>query len=177
MTPPSDSSAQQSRPRLCLIVAQAENRAIGKDNQMPWHLPEDLQYFKRVTMGKPVIMGRKTFESIGRALPGRTNIVVTRQTDWHANGVQTVASLEAAIDLATAASTDEIMIIGGAQIYRAALPLVERIYLTQVHDSFDGDAFFPQLGPEWAETSRVTEVSQSCGIRYSFLIVDRVTNR
>lgn len=172
-----DPSAPAARPRLCLIVAQGENRAIGKDNRMPWHLPEDLQHFKRVTMGKPIIMGRKTFESIGRPLPGRTNIVITRQKDWQAEGVQAVASLEAAIERAAAEAPEEIMVIGGAQIYQASLPLAERVYLTQVHETFEGDAFFPELDDSWKEIKRVTEVSQSCGIRYSFLLVDRVTNR
>lgn len=183
MTAPSQtvSSLSPARPpahaRLSLIVAQAENRAIGKENQMPWHLPEDLRYFKHVTMGKPVIMGRKTFESIGRPLPGRTNIVITRQTDWQANGVTAVTSLEAAIEQAASAAPEEIMIIGGAQIYRESLPLAERIYLTQIHESFEGDAFFPALDDSWRETSNTAGESASCGIRYSFLILDRVTKR
>lgn len=177
MTAPHDSPTRQTRPRLCLIVAQAANRAIGKDNQMPWHLPEDLQYFKRVTMGKPIIMGRKTFESIGRPLPGRTNIVITRQKDWQANGVQAAGSLAAAIELAATEAPEEIMVIGGAQIYQESLPLADRIYLTQIHESFDGDAFFPPLDGTWKEMSCETRLSESCEIRYSFLIVDRVTNR
>lgn len=159
MTAPDAALTPPSRPRLCLIVAQAENRAIGKDNQMPWHLPEDLQYFKRVTLGKPVIMGRKTFESIGRALPGRTNIVITRQTDWQATGVTAATSLEAAIEMAASEAPEEIMIIGGAQIYQESLPLAERVYLTQIHAGFDGDAFFPELDDGWQETSRTDRKS------------------
>lgn len=167
----------QPRPRLALIVAQAENRVIGLNNEMPWHLPEDLQYFKRVTLGEPIIMGRKTFESIGRPLPGRTNIVITRQTDWCADGAQVVASLEAAIECATQESPEEIMVIGGAQIYEASLPLVDRVYLTQIHQSFEGDAFFPELGDEWYVKNCETGLSGNSGISYSFLTFERVTNR
>ena len=170
-------SKKSPAPRVCLIVAQATNRAIGKDNEMPWHLPEDLQYFKRMTLGKPIIMGRKTFESIGRPLPGRTNIVITRQTNWRANGAEGVASLDAALALAAQELPEEIMIIGGAQIYEASLPLADRIYLTQVHKTFAGDAFFPELDDSWQEKSCTTGASESSGIGYSFLIMDRVTNR
>lgn len=144
---------------LSIIVAMGNNRAIGKDNQLLWHLPEDLQYFKRVTMGKPIIMGRKTFESIGRPLPGRLNIVLTRQTDWQHEGVKIVHTIEDALQLAQAQSLidgiDEVMVIGGAEIYQAALPQADKLYITQVDADIDGDAFFPEVDmTQWQELSR-----------------------
>ena len=132
--------------RIALIVARADNGVIGVYNQLPWHLPCDLKYFKQVTMGKPVVMGRKTFESIGRPLPGRTNVVVTRNPDWSAPGVRLVTSLEDGLKLARAQAdldgADEVMMIGGATLYREAMQFVDRMYVTQVHASPDGDAFF-----------------------------------
>lgn len=144
--------------KLALIVAAGNGNVIGKANTLPWYLPEDLKYFKATTLGKPVIMGRKTFESIGKVLPGRANIVVTRQQDWVAPpGVIAASSIEAALQRAAAllaagqTDADEAMIIGGAEIYQHALPLVERIYFTRIEvDVPDGDAFFPVLQPhEW----------------------------
>jgi dihydrofolate reductase len=172
-------------PRIALIVAQAENRVIGSENQMPWHLPEDLKHFKRVTMGKPVIMGRKTFDSIGRPLPGRTNIVITRQGDWQSDGVKLASTLEQALDLAVQAAreksaagepVDEIMVIGGAQIYAQSLERAERIYLTQIHQAFEGDAQFPRLSEgDWCEVASVrSEASEPV---CTFVTLDRVTNR
>ena len=129
--------------QLSLIVAAARNGVIGRNNALPWHLPEDLKYFKQVTMGKPILMGRKTFESIGRALPGRSNLVITRNGEWQAEGVQVVRSLEAALslaeDIALIDGVDELMVIGGAQIYAEALPRAERIYLTEVDADVDWD--------------------------------------
>ena len=143
---------------LSIIVAMANNHAIGKNNQLLWHLPEDLQYFKRITMGKPIVMGRKTFESIGRPLPGRLNIVITRQTDWQHNGVKVVHTIDDALALAEAQSVidgiDEVMVIGGAEIYRTALPDADRLYLTRVDADIDGDAFFPEIDFRWQEVSR-----------------------
>ncbi len=166
-----------SFPRIALIAAQAENRVIGLNNQMPWHLPEDLQYFKKVTLGKPVIMGRKTFESIGRPLPGRTNIIVTRQAQWQAQGVVVAQTLEAAFELAAAEKPDELMVIGGAQIYAETLPMAQRIYLTQINKAFEGDAWFPELGAEWEQVSRQDGRSEKQGLGYSFLTFERVTER
>lgn len=140
-----------------MIVAAAENNVIGKDNQMPWHLPEDFKYFKSKTVGKPCIMGRKTFESIvahlGKALPDRPNIVISRSGFDH-DEAETYASIEEALEAAQQHDTEEVMIIGGATIYEQALPKADRIYLTRVNQSLDGDAFFPELGDEWKETSR-----------------------
>lgn len=125
---------------LSLIVAMANNRVIGKDNKMPWHLPADLQYFKKVTLGKTIIMGRKTYDSIGRPLPGRQNVVVTRQDNLQISGCDVVNSLAAALAMAAA----EVVIIGGANLYAQALPLVDRMYVTFIEHDFSGDTFFPR---------------------------------
>jgi dihydrofolate reductase len=128
---------------LSLIVAISDNHVIGRDGQLPWHLSADLKRFKALTMGHHIVMGRKTFDSIGRLLPGRTSIVLTRQSDWSVEGVLTAANLEAA--QALAGDDDEIFIIGGSQIYQLALPLVERLYVTQVHATVEGDTYFPPI--------------------------------
>ena len=126
---------------ISMIAAMAQNRVIGKDNQMPWHLPADLKHFKQVTLGKPVIMGRKTFESIGRALPGRRNIVISRSAPAQSQGAEWVSSLQQAFALLQ--DQAEVMVIGGAEIYRQCLPLAQRLYLTNIDLVTDGDAFFP----------------------------------
>jgi dihydrofolate reductase len=135
-------------PRISLIVAMAQNGVIGRGNALPWHLPEDLKHFKATTMGKPMLMGRKTFESIGRALPGRLNLVLTRDPGWSAPGASVVHSVEQA--LARAGETEELMVIGGAEIYRLVMPFARRIYLTHVQADVPGDAFFPAFDPtQW----------------------------
>ncbi|MCY0965184.1 dihydrofolate reductase [Parathalassolituus penaei] len=165
--------------KLALIVALARNHSIGLNNQLPWHLPEDLRYFRAVTMGKPVVMGRKTHESIGRPLPGRPNIVISRQSGYQSDGVAVVESLEPAIQLAARlalqAEAGEAIIMGGADIYRQVLPLVDRMYLTEVHADFDGDAFFPQFDrSEWEEVQRVDHAGSGDNpVPYSFVILDR----
>lgn len=135
--------------KLAIIVAQSQNRVIGRANGLPWHLPKDLQYFKRVTLGKPIIMGRKTFESIGRALPGRVNIVVSRNRQYTAPGVVHALTLEAAIEVAQGvcaqSSVAEVMIIGGAQIYSQALEMADVLYVTSVQADIEGDAHFPEI--------------------------------
>lgn len=140
---------------VALIVAAAENGVIGHQGRMPWRLPTDLKTFRRLTMGKPVIMGRKTFQSIGKALDGRRNIVISRQPGFTAADVTVAASLEEAVALARSwCGTDEIMVIGGAEIYRLALPLAARIYLTRVHAQPKGDAeFHVPAGAGWSEVS------------------------
>lgn len=169
--------------KLSLIVAAAENGVIGKDNQMPWHLPEDLKYFKRITMGKPVVMGRKTFESIGRPLPGRPNIVITRNTDYQAQGADVLHDLSSAEahceDLAVFEDFGEVMIIGGAELYRQALPEVDRIYLTRVHADVEGDTSFPVFDEShWQVISREFHSADSKNsYDYSFLILDRIRAR
>jgi dihydrofolate reductase len=130
---------------ISLIVAAAKNNAIGKGNKMLWHLPEDFKYFKNTTWGMPIIMGRKTFDSIGKALPGRTNIVVTNNTDWKAKNVQTSGNILQAIELAKAANTNEIFIAGGANIYAQTFELANKIYLTRVDTELDADTFFPEI--------------------------------
>lgn len=145
--------------KISLVVAAADNNVIGRDNAMPWHIPEDFQHFKAITMGKPCIMGRKTFESIlqslGKPLPGRVNIIVSRTNYQHA-GALTCKDLHEAIDQARKTGTEEICIVGGAQIYAQALDqnLADIVHLTRVHRSPEGDAFFPVLGPGWTETAR-----------------------
>lgn len=160
------------KPRLALIAAVAANGVIGSDNALPWRLPEDLKRFKALTLGHPVIMGRRTFESIGRPLPGRRNIVVTRNADWRAEGCETAASLEAALAAAGAAE-DEVFVIGGAQLYAEALPLARRLYLTEIRHAFEGDARFPDLGRgTWQETAREHHRSAD-GLEYDFAIYER----
>lgn len=141
---------------LSLIAAASENNVIGKGNALPWDLPAELQYFRDTTRGKPVIMGRKTYDSIGRPMPGRHNIVVTRDRAWEAEGCDTVASIEEAIAFAKQDNAEEVFVIGGEQIYRLALPLAHRIYLTRVHTVIeDGEAFFPAFDlKEWEEIKK-----------------------
>ncbi len=166
--------------KLALIVAIAENHVIGINNNLPWHLSEDLKYFKRVTMGKPIIMGRKTFESIGRPLPGRTNIVVTRNADYQAESIKVVHGLKQALELcesiAVVDGCEEAMVIGGAELYQQALPLADRLYLTEVHADVEGDAFFPELEfSDWQEVGRETfSAVEPNPYDYSFVILERL---
>lgn len=144
---------------VAIIVAAASNNTIGRANQLPWRLQGELAYFKATTLGKPVVMGRKTFESIGKALPGRSNIVVTRNRDFSAPDVQTAASLDQALriadDIAVRDGAQEIMVIGGADIYRQVLPLARTLYLTRVHADIDGDAWFPEFDEtQWRVETR-----------------------
>ncbi|APE30077.1 diacylglycerol kinase [Halomonas aestuarii] len=145
---------------VAMIAAMDRNRVIGVDNQLPWYLPEDLKFFKRITQAKPLVMGRKTYQSIGRALPGRLNIVVTRDPDFHADGVRVCHDLAAALTLADHQATidgvEEIMVMGGAEIYAQALPFASRLYLTEVDIEVEGDARFPAIDMgEWEEVQRV----------------------
>lgn len=158
--------------KLAIIVAAARNGVIGRNNQLPWHLPQDLKYFKAVTLGKPVIMGRKTYESIGRPLPGRANIVITRDLSWCANGVEVVHSFDEALELASGVDVSEVMVIGGAEIYKAALPVAHRIYLTRIDLEPEGDAFFPEPGADWLLVSCV-EGDVDASLHHSFLTYDR----
>ncbi len=131
---------------LSMIVAHADNRIIGKDNDMPWHLPADLAYFKKTTLGKPIIMGRKTYESIGRPLPGRQNIVISRDSNYQAAGVDSVTSVEEALTLA--GNVEEIMVIGGGAIYAHCLPFANRLYITHIKADIEGDTQFPNYDTE-----------------------------
>ena len=156
--------------KISLIVAMASNQAIGLNNQMPWHLSADLKRFKQITMGHPILMGRLTFEAIGRPLPGRTNIVVSRNPAYHADGCIVADSLEAAVRAGCRLS-DQIFVIGGAILYEAALPLAETLYITQINRAFEGDTFFPVFNrSHWVEEERedVADDGQA-GFGYSFL--------
>ncbi|WP_286831634.1 MULTISPECIES: dihydrofolate reductase [Kordiimonas] len=158
---------------LSVIVAMAEDRAIGRGNDLPWHLPADLKYFKATTMGKPIVMGRKTFESIGRPLPGRRNIVVTRNADWSADGVDAVPSLQAAKE--AVADVEEAMIIGGAQIYGQCLDVADRLYITEVSITVpDADAWFPDfILDDWREVSREEHPAEDGRPAYAFVVYER----
>ncbi|MGI4849434.1 MAG: dihydrofolate reductase [Janthinobacterium lividum] len=158
---------------LTIIVATDRQRGIGVANTLPWRLPEDMAYFKRTTTGHPVIMGRKTFDSIGRALPNRRNIVITRNSAWSFDGVETAPSLEAAANMVGA---KEAFLIGGAQIYAAALPLAltRRLLVTEIDAGFDCDAFFPAIDSlQWKEVQRETHHSDQAGFDYSFVCYER----
>lgn len=139
---------------ISLIVAMDKNRLIGNNNQLPWHLPADLKHFKEITTGHPIIMGRKTYESIGKPLPNRKNIIITRQPDFNAQGCIVANSIEDAVK--KAGNPEEIFIIGGTEIFKQSLDLADKIYLTEIHHSFDGDTYFPNLDNKWKETERVT---------------------
>lgn len=155
---------------LTLVAAMAHNHVIGIDNKMPWHLAEDFKHFKAVTMGKPILMGRKTFDSIGRPLPGRRNIVVTRNRDWHADGVEVAHSLEQAIALAGDAG--EVCVIGGADLYRQAIvhPQAGKLILTEIDLQVAGDAHFPVVDAAvWQEVARDAHVREDDGLRYAFV--------
>lgn len=148
-----------TQPSISLVVAAAENGVIGRGGGLPWRIPSDLRTFRRITLGKPVIMGRKTFQSIGHPLDGRSNIVVSRQPGFAPAGVEVARTIDAAIrrgrEIAAATGVDEVMVIGGAEVYRLALPLVSRIYLTRVHAAPEGDAVFTELpGAAWREVGR-----------------------
>lgn len=161
---------------ISLVVAAATNNAIGKDGTMPWHLPNDMKHFKNVTWGMPVIMGRKTFESLGKALPGRKNIVITRQVDWSAVSTVPVKSIDDALFVAKETDAKEVMVIGGGEIYRALFDKAKRIYLTRVEAEPDADTFFPSLDPQhWHLVSqRNHEADEKNAYNYSFQVWERI---
>ncbi|SFR73653.1 dihydrofolate reductase [Marinobacter daqiaonensis] len=165
--------------RKALIVAMSRNRVIGRNNRLPWYLPGDLKYFKQATMGKPIIMGRKTWESIGKALPGRLNVVVSSRELDLPPGVARVATLNEAFRKAEAQAmldgVDEVMVIGGAQIYEAVLPEIDRMYITQVHAEVEGDALFPEVDlDQWQEIGREDfSASDHNPYDYSFVVYQR----
>lgn len=162
--------------QLALIAAVARNGVIGRDGGLPWRIPADLQFFKSTTMGKPLIMGRRTFESIGKALPGRTNIVVTRSAGFTADDVEVAADFDQALVIAGRHGGDEIMVIGGGEIYATALPRVGRLYLTEVHIDAAGNVFFPELDrTQWREVSRDDRAAEGDIPAFSFVVLDRVS--
>jgi dihydrofolate reductase len=155
-----------------IIVALANNRVIGLNNTLPWHLPEDLKRFKALTMGHHIIMGRKTYESLGRLLPGRTTVIVTRNPHYHIDGAQIAHNLETALDIAS--DDAEPFLIGGAELYKAGLPLANKLYLTEVHADFVGDAHLSEIEmAEWIETARSRHTSQN-GLAYSYVEYERI---
>jgi dihydrofolate reductase len=160
---------------LSLLVAASENNVIGKDNQLPWHLPNDLKYFKNLTWGMPILMGRKTFESIGKPLPGRKSIVITRNTEWKYEGVDVVHSIEDAIQKAESFGVKEIFVIGGAEIFKTSLSKANRIYLTRIHRDFDGDVYFPEVsGDDWSLTSsRFCEADEKNAFNHTYQVWKR----
>jgi dihydrofolate reductase len=159
-------------PRLSLLVAMARNRVIGRDGKLPWHLSADLKRFKALTMGHHIVMGRKTWESVGRPLPGRTSVVVTRNPAYAAPGAVVVASIAAALDVA--ATDSEAFIIGGGELYREALPNAERVYLTQLDADYPGDTFFPDLSLDhWQEITREHHPAENDLPAWDFVIYER----
>ena len=161
---------------VSIVVAVADNGVIGRGNALPWDLPDDLQHFKRTTMGRPIIMGRKTYESIGRPLPGRLNIILTRDSAWQTPDVSVATSIEQAIEIAEGQAlidgADSVMVIGGAEVYRQALPFTSRVFLTRVHGKVHGDAFF-DLGQIalWRELSRL-EISAGERNSHDFSVIE-----
>ncbi len=158
---------------LSIIVAMSENRVIGRENQLPWHLPADLKHFKRLTTGHAIIMGRKTFESIGRPLPHRRSIIITRDRQYRAEGAEVVHSLEEAIELCR--DDEEAFIIGGAEIFRLALPRIDRVYLTLIHATVEGDTFFPDLDQQqWTLVQDEHHAADEANpFAYSFRLYER----
>jgi dihydrofolate reductase len=162
---------KQNKTKLTIVVAIDAQRGIGVNNQLPWHLKEDLQHFKRITSGHPIIMGRKTFDSIGRPLPNRRNIVVTRNPNWRHEGVDAVASVDAALKLA---GEGEAFLIGGAQIFADALPLTDRLIVTEIDKVFACDTFFPEIdAQQWKEVARERHHSDENECDYAFVTYQR----
>jgi len=166
----------RSRPLISLIWGQDRNALIGRDNALPWRLPADMAWFKQQTMGKPILMGRKTFESIGRPLPGRVNLILSRQPELRIDGCRVVHSLDEAI--AAIPEADEIMVIGGAEIYALLLPRADRLYITEIDAAFDGDAWFPPFERgDWQERhSESHQPDERNAYRYRFTILERRRN-
>jgi dihydrofolate reductase len=162
-------------PRLSLLVAMATNRIIGQNNKLPWHLSADLKHFKSLTMGHIIIMGRKTYESIGKSLPGRINIVVTHQHQFVAPDAIVVNSIDNALKVSKEMSSiSEVFVIGGEQLYRQTLPICQRIYITEIQRDFVGDTVFPSFDlADWQETERIKHVSEQDGLEYDFVVLDR----
>ena len=173
--PSSPNGGQGAGTVLSLLVAADEGNVIGKDNKLPWHLPNDLRYFKNQTWGMPILMGRKTFESIGKPLPGRKSIVITRNTDWKHEGAEVVHSVEEAIALAGGFGIKEIFVIGGAEIFQTSFVKAERIYLTRIHHKFEGDAWFPELSADqWQLVqSRFCPADEKNAYSHTFEVWDR----
>lgn len=159
---------------LSLLLAADENNVIGKDNQLPWHLPGDLRYFKNQTWAMPILMGRKTYESIGKPLQGRKSIVITRSRDWQRKGIDVVHSVDEAIEKAKDYGAKEIFVIGGAEIFRTSLDSADRIYLTRIHHRFEGDTWFPELSSAWQRVkSRFCPADEKNPYAHSFEVWEK----
>jgi len=157
---------------ISLIVAMGENHVIGKNGDLPWHISEDLKWFKKNTIGKPIIMGRKTFETLNKPLPGRHNIVITSDKNYEVDGATVTHSLDEALE--AAGEVGEIMICGGSSVYKQALPLVEKMYITLIYHDFEGDTFFPEYDDnQWKEVERIDRNQTHDEYDYSFLIYER----
>jgi len=161
--------------KISIIAAMSRNRVIGINNTLPWHLPADLKHFKSITLNKTIVMGRKTYESIGRPLPKRSNIIITRNADFLAEGCTIVHTIDAA--LACATEQEEVMVIGGASFYEQILPRADRIYLTLIDGDFEGDTLFPEYDPsDWQETENINQTpDEKNKYQYSFIVLDRKT--
>jgi dihydrofolate reductase len=157
---------------ISFVVAMDENRAIGKDNDLPWYLPNDLKHFKKTTMGKPIVMGRKTYESIGKPLPGRENIVVTRDHSYEAEGTTIVHAVDEVLQI----DAEEICVIGGSEIFKQLLPVADRLYITEIHHTFDADTYFPELNDnEWKEVSRTAGiVDEKNKYAHEFVVYEKI---
>lgn len=158
---------------ISLMVAHDPNHVMGLKNDLPWHIPEDLAYFKEKTMGKAMVMGRKTYESIGRPLPGRQSIILTRNKDFTAEGTLVVHELTEAIERAEEYA-EEVMIIGGAEIFSMTLDIADRLYITLIESEYEGDTFFPSYGPEWELVSKTEEMTSKNGTVFSYLVYDKI---
>jgi dihydrofolate reductase len=157
---------------ISFVVAMDENRAIGKDNDLPWYLPNDLKHFKKTTMGKPIVMGRKTYESIGKPLPGRENIVVTRDQSYEAEGTTIVHSVDEVLQI----NAEEVCVIGGSEIFKQFLPVADRLYITEIHHTFEADTYFPELNDnEWKEVSRTEGiVDEKNKYPHEFVVYEKI---
>lgn len=166
------SAALRQKPRISILVAMAKNRVIGRDGALPWHLPEDLKRFRQLTMGHHIVMGRKTWESLGRLLPGRHHVIVSRSPGYAVPGATVTGSFDAAI--AACGSDDEVFVIGGGEIYTLSLPGADRILLTEIDQDFEGDTYFPALhSGEWQESERLRRKDPANGLAYSFVTLER----
>ena len=161
--------------KISIIVAKASNHVIGLNNEIPWHLSADLKKFKKITMGHPILMGRKTYESIGRPLPGRRNIIISRNVDYEQTGCLVFNQVEEAVNACQKQGEEELFVIGGASLYEEMLPKANRLYLTQIHKEFEGDTFFPYINEQdWKEVARENvDSDKTVDFKYSFLALER----
>ncbi len=165
---------QPHKPEIVLVVAYSRNRVIGRDNQLPWRLPSDLAHFKRTTLGHPILMGRRTWQSLPRVLPGRENIVITRQSHFDAPGATVVHSVAAALQRAADTGAEQACVIGGAEIFALTLPLAHRLVATEIDADIEGDTWFPELNDDWAEVDRQQQPEEN-GLSFSYVTYRRST--